>query len=279
MLRFDVLTDSRFRPVAALSASLLALVCLMANSTAASAAPDKSTKAQERPSAAACLDTKGAIRAVSARGKCKAGETRLTSVKSSDTKATVNSRGTAGPQGSTGAQGPTGAQGNVGPQGAAGAQGATGPQGPAGGSSGGSGLSVYDANNVRLGSFVAFPSVVSVLVDSGSDLGLVEYRLDQGIAYTYRRLYFASDNCSGTPILDGNLLMNFAAFVDDRNLPSQRVHKATGPSMPPMAVLSSTESIGAGATCDPEDSNIGQPRQATYIGTFRASYSVPFSIQ
>jgi Collagen triple helix repeat (20 copies) len=91
-------------------------------------------------------------------------------------------QGVQGPQGDTGAPGPAGPQGEPGPagpkgdqgeQGVQGVPGIQGPQGPAGPS--GTGLSLYDANGVKLGSVVSLATrtdEVTIVTSTGHVLGV-----------------------------------------------------------------------------------------------------------
>lgn len=270
-----------------IGAASLSVLMLAASLLPVSAAPPTKPKPGKPQIIIACLSSTGGVRVLGTVGNCRSDEKRLTSATATPAKTKPGARGPRGPQGASGAAGSQGIAGPAGPQGLtgpAGPQGATGPQGPAGTSSGGgSGLSVYDASNTRLGSFLSmdFDSQRYVLVDAGGDLGLVAYDFSTGTAVFDTALYFESEDCTGTPFIPNAIRMNIAVFnVGDFGLPSKRAYRATG-SPAQDIVVHSTFEYGV-----PSCNNLATDFPATdafpvrYLGVFPAmGFTLPFSIR
>jgi hypothetical protein len=107
--------------------------------------------------------------------------------------------GKVGPAGANGLPGPAGAKGDKGDNGATGPQGPKGdpgPQGPAG--PGGGGVSLYDGNNVKLGTVLSSgSSSASVLTSTG-------YQVDIPFTGDFypAQIYYTGASCSGTAYLN-----------------------------------------------------------------------------
>lgn len=259
---------------ASLSALMLAASLLPVN-----AAPPTKPKPAKPQIIMACLSTTGGVRVLGTVGNCRSDEKRLTSATATPTKTKPGARGPRGPQGASGAAGAQGVAGPAGPQGVAGPagpQGSTGPQGPAGTSSGGgSGLSVYDASNTRLGSFLSMESNDSrrqVLVDAGGDLGLVAYDYYYGsVAFDNQYIWFAEPECEGTPYLGFPISMNIAVFSGGGH-----AYRATGS---PTQEINAVSAI-IGTSCQARDNFLSQGIPARYLGVFPATgFALPFSIR
>lgn len=149
----------------------------------------------------ACVTTKtGAIRMVSATTKCDS---------RTETKLTWN------------VQGPTGAQGLPGPEGPAGPagpQGATGPQGAPGG---GSTVVLRDASGTDLGEIMPWSTDGNWTVWDGT--AFVTYN-SWGLTYSpnaiERTVFYASNDCTGTPYLPYALTPTDLVMVADPQAPN-----------------------------------------------------------
>jgi hypothetical protein len=137
----------------------------------------------------ACVDTRtGAIRIVAPDAACRSNESRLVW----------------GEDGPPGPRGPKGDRGEPGPRGPQGPPGT--PGGPGVGTANGSGaLRILDANGVEVGVF-EYPAVAGLTVGTElvlTSLDMAARTFDQGALPTF---YFASGDCSGTPMMYLDLL-------------------------------------------------------------------------
>jgi hypothetical protein len=188
--------------------------------------------------------------------------------------------GAAGPQGVPGPQGPKGDKGDAGASGAKGETGAqgpkgdAGPQGPAG--PGGGGVSLYDGNNVKLGTVISSgSSSASVLTSTG-------YQIDIPFtgAFYPAQIYYTGASCTGTAYLnDGNGGTGpFGAIADKWAVYSASQHTLMAPATVANGV--STGEAFTASTIDNPDcgSDTGTRSGWKLVAITRATAGLPNTI-
>jgi len=151
----------------------------------------------------ACADNRtGALRIVTRDAACRTNESVVVWGQDGPS-GPPGSPGPRGPKGEPGAPGPPGARGPQGPPGTPGSPGTGGGGGAA--TNGAGALRILDAMGVEVGTF-EYPSIAALTVGTETvltSLDMANRTFDQSALPTF---YFASGDCSGTPMMYFDLL-------------------------------------------------------------------------
>lgn len=268
-----------------MTSATLTVLIFAASLLPASANPQEPPKTANVPITVACLSPDGNVRVLGSVGKCRRDETRLTSARPKP-----GPRGPKGPAGVPGVPGPEGPQGLIGPEGPTGATGPSGPRGsigPQGPAGGGSSLSVYDANNVRLGSLVSIYENNSgrfvILMTLG---GMMKVDYEYGNAMVNQTaLYFTTPDCTGTTYVQSfwdfaSMGQMLTAAADAGDSTEMRGYRVSGPL--DTITVNSYLGYGDGNSCNTDGntfSNTGAYVPVTNVGMFPKTLPGPFAIQ